>query len=51
MQVELRNRLAQIRHFSAVDRKNRPSLHPETSRYTGTVVGAAAPALFAHEPQ
>jgi hypothetical protein len=26
-------------------------LHPETSRYTGTVVGAAAPALFAHEPQ
>ena len=50
MRVELRNRLAQIRRFSAVDRESRPRLHPETSRYAGTVVGAAAPALFAHEP-
>jgi len=50
MQVKLRIRLAQIRRFSAVDRENQPGLHPETSRYTGTVVGAAALALFAHEP-
>ncbi len=55
MRVELRNRLAQIRRVFAVNRGNRPflppGLHPETSRYTGTVVGAVAPTLFAHEPQ